>query len=108
MRNATTELGSKSPDKAPNPKRVAAGKRNWLKRRGLSAEGREKLRLAALRNEPWQHSTGTRTPAGKATAVINGKKRQDGLVSLRELKADMRVLRAMLRDMKESQQSVGL
>ncbi|MCE9560524.1 MAG: hypothetical protein K8U57_00585 [Planctomycetes bacterium] len=48
MRNATTELGSKPPTHVPNPKRVAAGKRNWLKRRGFSAEGREKLRFAAL------------------------------------------------------------
>ncbi len=108
MQNVITELGSKLPEKVPNPKRVAAGKRNWLKRRGFSDEGREKLRLAALANEPWRHSTGPRTPAGKAKAVLNCKKRQNGLVSLRELKADLRSLRAMIREMQESRRSVGL
>ena len=107
MQSANTEPGSKPAAAAPNPKRVAAGKRNWLKRRGLSPEGREKLRLAALRTEPWQHSTGPKTALGKAKAAANGKQRQAGLVSMRELKADLRSLRALLKEMKESRDAVG-
>ncbi len=107
MRSANTELGSK-PVVIPNPKRVAAGKRNWLRRRGLSPEGRENLRSAALRTKPWQHSTGPKTPAGKAKAAANGRKRQSGLVSVRELKADLRSLRSLFKEMKASRDSVGV
>ena len=106
MQNANTELGSK-PLVVPNPKRVAAGRLNWIKRRGLSPDGRERLRLAALRTKPWRHSTGPKTSIGKAKAAANGRKRQCGLVSLRELKADLCALRALLRDMRETQSAVG-
>jgi hypothetical protein len=68
----------------PNPKRVAAGKLNRQKRRGLTPEGRERLRQAALANQPWQHSTGPRTAAGKIKAAVNGKRRQTAEQSVRE------------------------
>ena len=67
----------------PNPRRVAAGKRNQAKRQGLTAEGREKLRQNALVSEPWRQSTGPRTPEGKARSAQNGKVRQRGAVSTR-------------------------
>lgn len=106
MQNANTELGSKSPA-SPNPKRVAAGRRNWAKRNGLTPDGRERLRRAALANRPWSRSTGPRTAEGKAKAAANGKKRRLGLLSVREIKADLRKLRAMLRDMAESRLPTG-
>ena len=56
----------------PNPKRVAAGRRNRLKRKGLTPEGRQRLREAALKNKPWLHSTGPKTPEGKMRAAQNG------------------------------------
>jgi hypothetical protein len=31
---------------------------------------------AALRNRPWEHSTGPRTPEGKAKAAANGRARK--------------------------------
>ena len=69
----------------PNPRRVAAGRRNRLRRKGLTPEGRERLRLAAVANRPWIHSTGPRTAAGKARVALNGKKRiQLGHLSVRE------------------------
>jgi hypothetical protein len=106
MQNANTELGS-NPPSAPNPKRVAAGRLNWVKRKGLTPEGRERLRRAAHANKPWLLSTGPRTMKGKATAAANGKKRQLGLLSARELTADLRKLRAMLRDMAEARRITG-
>jgi hypothetical protein len=106
MQNAYTELGS-NPPSTPNPKRVAAGRLNWAKRKGLTAEGRERLRRAAHAHKPWLLSTGPRTLAGKATAAANGKKRQYGLLSVRELKADLRKLRMMLRDMAEARRITG-
>jgi hypothetical protein len=71
----------------PDPRRVVAAKANRAKRRGLTPEGRRRLREAALANKPWEHSTGPRTPEGKLQAVRNGKVRQTGPVSTRELKA---------------------
>jgi hypothetical protein len=57
----------------PNPRRVAAGRLNRRRRRGLTVEGRERLRRSALAHRPWEHSTGPRTAAGKAKAAKNGK-----------------------------------
>lgn len=105
MPNANSELASK-PLAIPNPKRVAAGRLNRAKRKGLTPEGRERLRRAAHANKPWLFSTGPRTRAGKATAAANGKKRQLGLLSIRELKADLRKLRAVSASMADARRSV--
>lgn len=107
MRNADTELGSMTPA-TPNPKRVAAGRLNWLKRKGLTPAGRERLRRAALANRPWQYATGPRTTEGKAKAAANGRTRQFGLVSLRELKADLRQLRILLINMADARRASGV
>lgn len=77
-----------------NPKRVAAGKRNRRLRKGLTAEGREKLRQAAWKSKPWTHATGPRTPQGKAKVAKNGAWRQAGEPSLRALRRGLRVATA--------------
>lgn len=69
-----------------NPRRVAAGRRNRCKRGPLTDEGRERLRAAARENRPWEHSTGPRTEMGKLIVSSNGKIRQMGEFSRRELK----------------------
>jgi hypothetical protein len=51
---------------------VAAGQRNVQLRSGLSAEGVERVRAAALAHQPWRFSTGPRTPEGKAKSAANG------------------------------------
>src|SRR5450631_2840819 len=56
----------------PNPRRVAAGKRNRAKRKGLTPAGRQRLQEAALLHQPWLHSAGPRTSEGKAQAAQNG------------------------------------
>jgi hypothetical protein len=63
----------------PNPKRVAAGRLNGLKSRGLTPAGRARLREAALAGCPWTYSTGPRTPEGKARSARNGKGRRPDL-----------------------------
>ena len=80
----------KEPSLCPNPKRVEAGRRNRALRRGLTDAGRERLRKAALANRPWEGSTGPRTPEGKARAADNGRSRQAGPVSVRQMKSEMR------------------
>ena len=84
----------------PNPRRVTAGRMNYMKRKGLSSDGRERLRQAALCNRPWIRSTGPRSAAGRAQAAINGKRRQVGPVSTRELKAELAAVRSLVRGLR--------
>ena len=91
-------MGQETND-VPNPKRVAAGRRNRLKRKGLTEAGRQRLREAALRNQPWQYLTGPRTAAGKAQAAANGKLRQIGELSVREVQWELTGLDAVLEDL---------
>jgi hypothetical protein len=109
IKNADRKLRSKTssplseamtPVVAPNPRRVAAGRLNRLKRKGLTPEGRERLRQAALRNRPWRFSTGPRTPEGKARVAKNGKRSQRGPVSVRDLKAQLAGLRGLVEEMR--------
>jgi hypothetical protein len=80
---ATPTTGSPSTSK--DPRRVAAGRRAWLKRGPLTPEGREKIRENNRRVRPWEYSTGPRTAAGRARSALNGKIRQKGRYSIREL-----------------------
>ena len=89
---------------SPNPRRVAAGRRNQLLCRGLTVEGRERLRSSALQHKPWEHSTGPQTPAGKAQTVANGKRRQKGHRSVRELRRELVSLRELLATIREHRQ----
>jgi hypothetical protein len=93
--------------KPPNPKRVAAGKMNRAKRGPLTAAGRERLRQSALANRPWEHSTGPRTPAGRAQSVINGKSRQRGARSVREVRAELKQVCEMVRQMEAARAVAG-
>src|SRR5262245_46164548 len=88
----------------PSPRRVAAGRANRLLRGPLSPEGRERLRAAIQRARPWEFATGPRTPEGKARAGRNGKVRQVGPLSVRELRtsvANVGDLIAALREARE-------
>jgi hypothetical protein len=104
--NAPPALGSVQASGAPNPKRVAAGKRNRQKSKGLTPAGRAKLREAALRNQPWRFSTGPRTAEGKAKVALNGKRRQLGPISTTEIRADLAQLRGLIRDMRANRNLV--
>jgi hypothetical protein len=96
------KMGTSNLPVSPNPKRVAAGRLNHAKRRGLTPEGREQLRQAALRNKPWRHSTGPRTPEGKARAAANGRRRQCGPLSIRQLDAQLADLATFANSMVET------
>ena len=81
-----------------SPRSIAA-KANRAKRRGLTPEGRERLRQAALAKKPWKYSTGPRTPAGKAQAALNGKRRQLGVFSVRELRRELAKYQKLTQEM---------
>lgn len=56
-------------------RQLQANRENLRKRRGLTAEGRAKLRAAALRHQPWRFSTGPSTQDGKQRSRGNAVKR---------------------------------
>lgn len=92
--------------KPKNPRRQAAGKRNQALRRGLSEAGRDRLREAALSHRPWELSTGPRTATGKAIAAANGKRRQKGRYSVRELRQYRQALEARPEPLKQARRTV--
>jgi hypothetical protein len=55
----------------------------------LSPETLERLRAAARATRPWELTRGPKTAAGKARSAANGRYRQKGVKSLRELHAEL-------------------
>ena len=92
---------SHPPTSSPNPRRVAAGQCNRRLRQGLSEAGRVKLSRGALSHRPWEHSTGPRTPSGKAKVAANGRLSQVGPYSVRELREKTVEARMLVRRMRE-------
>ena len=86
----------------PIPRRVAAGRRNPCQRGPLSEAGRKALRQAALRDQPWQRSTGPRTPAGNAKVAENGRKQFAGQESIRKVRAELQAVRELIREIKST------
>ncbi len=80
---------AKKTDGIPNPKRVAAGRRNQRKWKGLTEAGRLRQRESVLQRKPWLRSTGPRTAEGKAKSALNGKKQQQGELSVREMRREL-------------------
>jgi hypothetical protein len=92
----------RSAEHVPNPRRVAAGRANRLKRGPLTEAGRERLRVAALDHQPWLHSTGPRSEAGRARAASNGRRRQTGVFSTRQARAKLAEVRSFIRAILET------
>lgn len=55
-------------------KQLDANRRNLRKAGQLTEEGRARLREAARRNRPWEHTTGPRTAEGLARSSKNALK----------------------------------
>ena len=91
-----------------NPRRVTAGRRNRLLRGPLTAEGRERLRVAAIKNRPWLHSTGPRTDEGKTRSANNGRYAQKGERSMRQLRASVADVQQMILEMFDCRKLVGV
>jgi hypothetical protein len=62
--------------------------------------GRERLRQAALLNRPWTRSTGPRTAEGKSKAAANGRMHRKGEMSVRERRALLGSVQALLTRMR--------
>jgi len=59
------------------------------------------LRQAALANRPWESSTGPKSVEGKARAAANGRSRQAGIRSVRELRTELAAVHALVGRMQE-------
>ena len=69
MRGRRSPMQARRSSLIPNPPRSRANPPDRRKRPGISPEGRERLRVAALARRPWEHSTGPRTHEGKARSA---------------------------------------
>ena len=86
--------------------RVSAGRLNRLKQGPLTELTREKLRLAALRTQPWRWSTGPTTDAGKARAAANGFANRPDARSKRQRLAGLADLRMLVGESLRLRQEV--
>ena len=85
---------------------MLAGCANRKKRGELTPEGREALRQTALRWKPWQSSTGPRTPEGKAQVANNGRLRQKGEVSAREIRRQLAGVNSFITELAAMRRSI--
>jgi hypothetical protein len=77
-------------------------------RRGkLTAEGLVRLSEAAVRGEPWRHATGPRTAAGRRQSTANGKVRQLGPLSVREVRAALADVPGIVAGLREVRRLAG-
>ena len=72
-----------------SPDSLAADPPSEPKRAKHTPEGRERLRLAAIKNAPWRYATGPRSAEGKARSAANGRSKQAGTRSMRDLKREL-------------------
>jgi hypothetical protein len=90
----------------PNPRLVEAGRRNRAKRKGLTPEGRERLRQLAIQHQPWNSSTGPRTPEGRAKIAASNKARQKGSISITAIRAELAEFRNFMAEMRQARGSI--
>ena len=91
--------------RTPDPRRSEINRRNRQKWRGMSPEGKARVRAAALVHRPWERSTGPRTAEGKARSARNGRLGREGL-SIRELRAELAGVFTLIHQMTASRNSL--
>jgi hypothetical protein len=60
-----------------------------------------------LASRPWEHSTGPRTPEGKAKVAANGKRAQEGKLSGRAVHRQLADLKVLVAGMAAARQQVA-
>jgi hypothetical protein len=80
--------------------------RDDVSRRKLSTESRERLRAAALANQPWTKTRGPVSTQGKKKSAANGKFRQRGEKSRREIQAEIAGVLTLISQMAATRSSL--
>jgi hypothetical protein len=89
----------------PDPRRSEINRRNRQHWRGMTPEGKARVRAAILANRPWEQSTGPRTAEGKARTARNGRLGREG-PSIRELRAELAGVFNLMTQMAATRQSL--
>ena len=76
-----------------NPLLVAAGRMNGRLRRPWTDRDRQVQRENALRQEPWQFTTGPKTEEGRRQSAANGRKHRAKPGSRRSVRALLKQMR---------------
>jgi hypothetical protein len=95
-----------SPTSSSRQKPMTAPKPSPSKPDRLTPEGRAKLRATALRSRLWEHSTGPRTPEGKARSAANGRRTQKGPLSVRQMRAMAREAKELVQAMEAARRTL--
>ncbi len=72
-----------------------------------SPEGLDRLRASAMATRPWELTCGPRTAEGKARSSQNGRVRQRGEKSVRELRAELADVFTLMNEMTEARRSLA-
>ena len=86
--------------RAEHPRHGRRRPKSW------SPEGLERLRAAALATRPWKLTRGPKTADGKARSARNGRVRQKGEKSVRELRAELVEVFSLINQMAAARRSV--
>ena len=90
---AEPQQADQTPEGGRSPK-------NW------SPEGLERLRASAMATRPWELTRGPTTAEGKARSARNGRARQKGVKSVRELRAELAEVFTLISHMAAARRSL--
>ncbi len=88
------------PQRAEHPRRGGRRPKTW------TPEGLERLRATAMATRPWEQTRGPRTVEGKARSAQNGRARQKGEKSVRELRAELVEVFGLINQMAATRRSL--
>ena len=64
------------------------------------------MRASTLKHRPWEHSTGPKTAEGRRQSALNGKRRQQGPLSVREARRQVAALEEAFNGSEEARKMV--
>jgi hypothetical protein len=88
-----------------DPRQAEPALRNRRRPKNWSTEGLERLRAAAWATRPWELTRGPTTAAGKARSAANGRSRQKGEKSVRQLRAELASVLILIEEMGAARRS---
>ncbi|MGP0066078.1 MAG: hypothetical protein ACLQGP_21065 [Isosphaeraceae bacterium] len=100
MKSARPPSPCGDPQHPDPPARSRRGPKRW------SPDGLERIRASTLATRPWELACGPRTAEGKARSARNGRARQKGEKSARELRAEIAGVFSFIGEMAAARRSL--